>query len=166
MSKKYTVVELKKICKSKGIKGYSKMKKAELMKHCLKSKSPAKSPPKKISKKKIVKKPKTYSDVLMMYMIPNQQYSFDDIMDLMREYYIPPKSKYVFDIDNKSSYVIAAMKKIIKKGQMIQHLTPGVRTKYVGHYYEIKSKSPQKKKTPKRKRRVLPSFVRKRKSPR
>ncbi len=72
---KYTVAELKKICKSKGIKGYSKMKKAELMKHCLKSKSPAKkktpkkkkrvlpkfvtgkSPPKKkVQKKKVQKK--------------------------------------------------------------------------------------------------------------
>jgi hypothetical protein len=46
MSKKYTVIQLKKICKEKGIKGYSKMKKAELMKHCLdkKSVSPRKSP--------------------------------------------------------------------------------------------------------------------------
>ena len=35
MSAKYTVVELRKICKSKGIKGYSKMKKAELLKHCV-----------------------------------------------------------------------------------------------------------------------------------
>lgn len=30
----YTVVQLKKICKNKGIKGYSKMKKAELIKYC------------------------------------------------------------------------------------------------------------------------------------
>ncbi len=52
MSRKYTVVELKKICKTKGIKGYSRMKKAELMKHCLK-KTP--SP----QKKKIVKKKKS-----------------------------------------------------------------------------------------------------------
>ena len=36
MSKKYTVVELKKICKTKGISGYSKMKKEELIKHCVK----------------------------------------------------------------------------------------------------------------------------------
>jgi hypothetical protein len=45
MSKKYTVVELKKICKSKGIKGYGKMRKAELLKVCLKinkSKTPNK----------------------------------------------------------------------------------------------------------------------------
>ena len=73
-SKKYTVVELKKICKSKGIKGYSKMNKAELMKLCLKSKTPArkkrvlpkfvtgKSPKvskkvsKKVPKKKVQKK--------------------------------------------------------------------------------------------------------------
>ena len=33
--KKYTIPQLIKICKSKGIKGYSKMRKAELMKHCL-----------------------------------------------------------------------------------------------------------------------------------
>ena len=32
---KYTVVQLRKICKEKGIKGYSKLKKAELLKHCL-----------------------------------------------------------------------------------------------------------------------------------
>lgn len=38
MNKKYTVVELRKICKNKGIKGYSKMKKAELMKYCLETK--------------------------------------------------------------------------------------------------------------------------------
>ena len=58
MSKKYTVIELRKICKSKGIKGYSKLKKAELMKHCLKSIS---KKPKSISKKpkKIVKKKKS-----------------------------------------------------------------------------------------------------------
>lgn len=35
MSIKYTVVELRKICKSKGIRGYSKMKKDELIKVCL-----------------------------------------------------------------------------------------------------------------------------------
>ncbi len=57
MSKKYTVIKLKKICKSKGIKGYSKMKKAELMKHCL-QKTPVKKSPlkKKVPKKKALKK--------------------------------------------------------------------------------------------------------------
>lgn len=39
MDKKYTVIELRKICKEIGIKGYSKMKKEELMKHCLKEKT-------------------------------------------------------------------------------------------------------------------------------
>jgi len=34
MSQKYTVVELRKLCKEKGLKGYSKMKKDELMKLC------------------------------------------------------------------------------------------------------------------------------------
>ena len=33
--KKYTVIELKKMCKDKGIKGYSKLRKKELMKKCL-----------------------------------------------------------------------------------------------------------------------------------
>lgn len=32
---KYTVIQLKKICKEKGIKGYSKMRKAELIKYCV-----------------------------------------------------------------------------------------------------------------------------------
>jgi hypothetical protein len=59
MSKNYTVVELKKICKDKGIKGYSKMRKAELMKHCLEKKSIKKTPVKKtVVKKKVVKKNK------------------------------------------------------------------------------------------------------------
>lgn len=30
-----------------------------------------------------------------------------------------------------------AIKKVIKKGNMIQHIEPAVKTKYVGHYYEI-----------------------------
>ena len=60
MSKKITVVELKKICKRKGIKGYSKMKKATLLKHCKKSPSPKKPSPKKPSpaKKSPKKSPK------------------------------------------------------------------------------------------------------------
>jgi len=49
-----TVVELKKICKEKGIKGYSKMRKSELLKICLK-KTSTKKP---IKKRKIVKKSK------------------------------------------------------------------------------------------------------------
>ena len=51
--KKMTVTELKKICKSKGVKGYSKMKKAELVKVCLKTMSPTKktkTPAKKTQK--------------------------------------------------------------------------------------------------------------------
>ena len=54
MSKKLTVVQIKKICKEKGIKGYSKMKKAELEKVCL-----GKSPVKKESVKKTKKTKKT-----------------------------------------------------------------------------------------------------------
>ena len=34
-NKKYTVIELKKICKDKGIKKYSQLKKKELIKKCL-----------------------------------------------------------------------------------------------------------------------------------
>ncbi len=80
MSKKYTVVELKKICKSKGIKGYSKLRKAELMKHCLKSKSPAKkSPPKKI-KKKIVKKKKPKKKIIKK--IPINKKNMDSLKSI------------------------------------------------------------------------------------
>jgi DNA ligase-1 len=39
MFKKYTVIELRKICKKKGIKGYSKMKKDELINHCFEDKT-------------------------------------------------------------------------------------------------------------------------------
>jgi len=46
MSKNYTVVQLVKICKEKGIKGYSNMNKSQLMKHCLGSKTPVKKTPK------------------------------------------------------------------------------------------------------------------------
>lgn len=46
MSKNYTVVQLTKICKEKGIKGYSKLNKAQLMKQCLDSKTPVKKTPK------------------------------------------------------------------------------------------------------------------------
>jgi len=64
MSKKYTVAELKKICKEKGIKGYSKLKKAELMKHCLKTKTPIKKiQNKKVNEKKIRKILEEYSTI-------------------------------------------------------------------------------------------------------
>jgi len=49
MSKTYTVAELKKICKEKGIKGYSKMNKSQLMKQCTGSKTPAKKSPRMIT---------------------------------------------------------------------------------------------------------------------
>ncbi len=57
MFKKYTVKELKQICREKGIKGYSKLRKAELMKHCLEN----------IEKKKIPKKVKTQEKYLKFY---------------------------------------------------------------------------------------------------
>ena len=91
---------------------------------------------KMVTNLKIPKNPKTYRDVLIMYMKPNQIYSFDDIMDLMRKYYIPRQSRYVFEIENKTPYIIDAIKKVIKNGNMIQHIEPAVKTKYVGHYYE------------------------------
>ena len=54
MTTKLTVSQLKKMCKKKGIKGYSKMKKAELMKICLVDNKQETKPKKVI--KKVVKK--------------------------------------------------------------------------------------------------------------
>lgn len=51
MSKKYTVKELKKICKEKGIKGYSKLRKAELLKYCLKKQETKKKIKQEIKRK-------------------------------------------------------------------------------------------------------------------
>ena len=54
MSTNLTVPELKELCKEKGIKGYSKLNKPELIKLCLKTKAPAKrtskAPAKRTSK--------------------------------------------------------------------------------------------------------------------
>jgi hypothetical protein len=52
MTSKMTVVELKKLCKQKGIKGYSKLNKAQLIQKCKGSASPKKPSPKKPSPKK------------------------------------------------------------------------------------------------------------------
>jgi hypothetical protein len=43
MSSQLSVAELRKLCKQKGIKGYSKLRKAELIKLCMKSKTPKKT---------------------------------------------------------------------------------------------------------------------------
>lgn len=51
--KKYTVAQLKKICKDKKIKGYSKLKKGQLVKKCLDGKSPSPAKPEAPKEKKM-----------------------------------------------------------------------------------------------------------------
>ena len=65
MLKKISIVELKKICKKNGIKGYSKMKKAELEKVCLKLVSSKKQDKIKKQKSKKIETKKTSLELAM-----------------------------------------------------------------------------------------------------
>tara|TARA_B100001971_G_C18106058_1_gene491563 strand:- start:52 stop:930 length:879 start_codon:yes stop_codon:yes gene_type:complete len=86
--KKYTVIELKKMCKHKGIKGYSKLRKKELMKKCLGLPPPSETPKKK--KKRLTEK---YKKTIK-----------ENITKLLDDYTKFKKREGVFTIETEESY--------------------------------------------------------------
>ena len=83
MTTKYTVAELKKICKNNGIKGYSKMKKAELMTHCLNDNSQI--PNSKKIVKKIIKKKKSPVKKVLIKKILVKASSKNNLLERVKE---------------------------------------------------------------------------------
>lgn len=132
-----TVLELRKICKAKKIKGYSKLRKAELIKKCLgspKNPTPKKSikrPPRKPTKKKRL----SMFDIIDLKVRPGR-YTWDEFIDEMNRYYVPT-GKYTASIHSKQSYVYPAIGKALEKGIMVKIRKPKNKAKYAGHTYIV-----------------------------
>ena len=77
----------------------------------------------------------TYYKTLITHMKYDIEYSFEDIIDIFREYHIF-KSKYSVDVDSKRMYIIDALKKAIEKEEVHKMEQPGISTKFVGHFYK------------------------------
>lgn len=147
MSKKYTVAELKKICKEKGIKGYGKLKKEQLMKHCLKEKTPAKKTPvkktpakktpvkKSPSVKSIVKKmPKDLKGIIKG-MVKDVEITDEKRETLYNVIYTYKQNKsanvkrlvnYIIKLTRKKGYgkdIIPELKPLMEKAK-VQDITP------------------------------------------